>query len=264
MLRRRLLLPALAALTLTACGADAPTAVPTPSPSPSPSAPSADQVVRTAAVDTARLPTAKFTIETSAVTNGKRLTVRGQGAYDTQRGTGQLRFDIPDADGDPAGGGSVEQRLIGADLYLTLPQQPDAFFRLPVTGLLTTSLGSSADPVASLRALVGLRDVVEVGSTQVRGVATTQYTGTYDVAGALAAVEGQARAVLEAMLRSTDQGVVAFDAYVDGDGRLTRLEQDLQLAGETALRSVLELYDFGTIVVVTPPRPTRGLANCST
>lgn len=249
--RRRLLLPALAALTLTACGTDAPQAA--PSPSPSPSGPSLEKVVRTAAAETAALGTSKFTVETTAVTAGKQITVRGEGAYDTRQGTGQLRFDVPGADGTPAGGGSVEQRIIGPDLYLTLPQQPDAFFKLPVTGLGTTSFGSGVDPVASLRALVGLRDVVEVGRKEVQGVETTHYTGTYDVAGALAAVEGQARAVLEAMLRSTDQGVVEFAAYVDGEGRLVRLEQQLELGGSTSLRSVLELYDFGTVVRATPP-----------
>ena len=253
-LRRRLLLLALAALSLAACGTDSPQAVP---PSPSPSGPALEQVVRAAAAETAALATSKFRIETTAVTAGLQVTVRGEGAYDTRRGTGQLRFDIPGADGSTAGGGSVEQRIVGADLYLTLPQQPDTFFRLPVTGLGTTSFGSSADPVASLRALVGLRDVVEVGRMQVQGVEATQYTGTYDVAGALDAVEGQARVVLEAMLRSTDQSVVVFAAYVDDEGRLIRLEQELELAGATALRSVLEFYDFGTIVIVTAPPPDK-------
>lgn len=255
MLRRHLLLPALAALALTACGTGAPAAAPAPTavPSPSPSGPSLEQVVKRSAAQTARLATSKFTVETTALVGDREVTVRGEGAYDTGRGTGQLRFDVPGADGSPTGGGSVEQRVVGADLYLTLPQQPDAFFRLPVTALGSTSFGSSADPVASLRALVGLRDVVEVGRKDVRGVETTHYTGTYDVAGALAAVDGQARAVLQAMLAGTDQSVVDFAAYVDDEGRLVRLEQELDLAGARALRTVLELYDFGTIVMVTAP-----------
>lgn len=264
MLRSRLLaLPALSlALVLTGCAGDGSSDRGT-DPAPEAAAttgPAAADLVRTAAAETTETGSSKLSLTSTTVVGGQDVTFSGEGAFDYAEKTGQLSFEVPGADGSSAGGGSIEQRIIGPDLFLTLPQTPGVFYRLKVADVAGTSLGGSADPTASLQALEGLADVKEVGKEQVRGVETTHYEGTYDVKEAIAKAQGVAKTVLESTLASSDLEDVPFDAYLDGEGRLVKFEQELQLpataqTGGQPLRSttVLELFDFGTEVVVTAP-----------
>ena len=211
-------------------------------------------------MQTSKAGPSKFKLTSTTVIGSQDVTFSGEGAFDPVARTGQLSFDVPGADGSPSGGGTIEQRIIGPDLYLTLPQTPGTFYRLKVSDVAGTSLGGSTDPTASLQALTELADVQEVGTEQVRGAETTHYEGTYDVEAAIAGAQGPAKAVLQSTLGAVELDAVPFDAYVDADGRLVRFEQELELpatpqTGGQPLRSrtVLELFDFGTAVVVTPP-----------
>lgn len=253
--RRLLVLPALA-LALSGCagsGAETPAAAPSQSPD-------GKAAVLAAADRTTSVGSSKFVLTSTTAIGGQDVTFAGEGAFDYVEKTGQLTFDVPGADGQSAGGGTIEQRIIGPDLFLTLPQMPGVFYELKVADVAGTSLGGSTDPTAALQALQGVEDVEQVGTETLRGVEATHYEGTYDVQAAIAAATGAAKAVLTATLGASTLDAVPFDAYLDPEGRLVKFEQELELpatsqTGGEPLRSrtVLELFDFGAEVVVTPP-----------
>lgn len=222
--------------------------------------PDASGLVQAAATGSTQIGSSKFSLTSTTAIGGQDVTFAGEGAFDYVKKTGQLRFAVPGADGSPDGGGTIEQRIIGPDLYLTLPQQAGVFYRLKVADVAGTSLGASTNPTASLEALKGASGVQRVGTETVRGVETTRYEGTYDVAEAIASASGPSKAVLASTLGSTTLEAVPFNAYLDGEGRLVKFEQELELpatpqTGGDVLKSrtVLELYDFDTVVTVTAP-----------
>lgn len=263
MLRTRLLvLPALAALALTACGGSGPsTAAGGSGPGGAgPGGKDAMAVVQAAARDTTATGSSKFALTSTTAIGGQDVTFAGEGAFDYAAKTGQLTFNVPGADGSASGGGSIEERLIGPDLYLTLPQMPGVFYRLKTADVAGTSLGGSTDPTASLSALQGITEVKEVGKERVRGEQATHYQGTYDVKKALSSVTGTAKTLLQGTLGSTTLSSVPFDAYLDGKGRLVKFAQELELPAtaqtggkKLTSKTVLELFDFGTTVTVAAP-----------
>lgn len=252
MLRSRLLvLPALAALALTACGGASEPAAPP--------GPVADVLIRAAATQTTGAGSSKFALTGTTAIGGQEVTFAVEGTYDYAQRIGQLSFDVPPAAGQPAGG-TIEQRIIGNDLYLMLPQQPGVFYKLLVSDVAGTLLGNSTDPTVALQALAGVSDVKKVGANQVRGIQATHYQGEYDVVQASAKAEGAAKAILDSTLGQFALEKVPFDAYLDGEGRLVKFEQRLELpasaqTGGQALSSTfsIELFDFGTPVTVVAP-----------
>jgi hypothetical protein len=186
------------------------------------------------------------------------VTYAGEGAYDFATKSGQLAFQVPAPEGQVAAG-TIEQRVIGNDLFLMLPQQAGVYYRLLVSDVAGTSLGSSTDPTVQVQALAGVDNVEEIGVEMVRGVQTRHYTGDYDVAQAIASAEGVARTILETTIGQTGLARVPFDVYLDDQGRMVKFEQRLErpaelTAGQPLLFSfALELFDFGTPVTLVPP-----------
>ncbi len=251
---RRLSAAVLGLTLLAGCGGsgDAESAPPGPAP---------DVLIRAAAAETTGAGSSRFALSSTTAIGGKDVTLAGEGSYDYAKKIGQLSFDLPGAGGQPSGG-TIEERIIGNDLYLMLPRQPDSsFFKLLVSDVAGTSLGNSTDPTASLQALAGLVNVAEVGTERVRDVETTHYSGEYDVAQALAQAQGPAKAILETTLGDAAIQRVPFDAYLDEQGRVVKFEQRLELpasaqtGGQPLISTfTIELFDFGTVVdVVAPP-----------
>ena len=258
LLSRPLAALALSALALTACSSgDGETGAAAADAS---RGPDALGLVQAAATGSSKIGSSKFSLTSTTAIGGQVVTFSGEGAFDYVKKTGQLKFAVPGADGSADGGVTIEQRIIGPDLYLTLPQQAGVFYRLKVADVVGTSLGASTNPTASLEALKGASDVQKVGTETVRGVETTRYEGTFDVADAIASASGPSKAALSSALGSTTLEAVPFDAYLDGEGRLVKFEQELELpatpqTGGDVLKSrtVLELFDFDTAVTVTAP-----------
>ncbi len=223
------------------------------------SGPTPQDIVRSAALETARTGSSRVALTSTTAIGPQTVTFASEGAYDYATNTGQLAFDVP-GPGGPGTGGMIEQRMIANDLFLMLSQQPGVYFKLLVSDVAGTSLGSSTDPTASLQALAGLDNVREVGVESVRGVETTHYTGDYDVAQAIEQAQGAARTTLETTLGRTALPRVPFDAYLDEQRRMVKFMQRLELppsdrtSGQPLLSSfTLELFDFGTPVTVVPP-----------
>nr|MDQ3612511.1 hypothetical protein [Actinomycetota bacterium] len=192
-----------------------------------PSGPTPQDIVRAAAFETARTGSSRIALTSNRAIGAQTVTYAGEGAYDFATRTGQLDFEVPAPDGQVAAG-SIEQRMIGNDLFFMLPQQAGVYYRLLVSEVAGTSLGSSTDPTAQVQALAGVDNVEEIGVEMVRGVQTRHYTGDYDVAQAIASAEGAARTILETTIGQTGLPRVPFDVYLDDQGRMVKFEQRLE------------------------------------
>lgn len=222
--------------------------------------PSPVAVVKAASANATGEGSSKLSLVSTTTIGSQDVAFSGEGAFDYTDKTGRLSFSVPGADGAATGGGTIEQRIVGDDLYLSLPQQDGVFYKIKVADAAGTSLGASTDPTASLQALQAAGDVEEVGQVEVRGTEATHYRGSYGVAEALEKATGVGKAVLENSLRGAKIETVPFDAYVDAEGRLVKLVTKIELPGSASTggqpltsQATIELYDFGAPVTVEAP-----------
>lgn len=231
----------------------APAAMASPSPSPSPEAPNIGALFRAAAIDTDEQRSSRYSLTTATTVNGTDVVFSGEGIYDWSADTGRVTYDLPI--------GQVQQRVLGAHLYLALPQQPEVFFDLRTADVAASPVGGTVEPTAQLHMLAAVNEAEVVGQEQVRGEPTTHYRGTYDVARALRGAQGLQQQALRSLLgAAASMPEAEYDVFLDRDGRLRRLEQSLevpasaQTAGQTlTVATTLELYDFGIDVRVGRP-----------
>ncbi len=252
MTRARLAVPALLAMTvgLAACGGG----------SSSPSSSTTTQLSPVAAIQaasdtTSKAGSSKFEQTTTTSVAGKDVSVKASGAFDPAKGTGQVTVNL--------GGQSIEERFLDGELYLAVPGQTSSFYKVALSDLVGTSLASSTDPTAGFQALKAASSgVSKVGTEQVRDASTTHYKGTYDAKAALAKVDGAAKQLIQATIDQSNLSQVPFDAWIDGQGRIRRLTQTLDVSTPASAggapqkvhtSTTIEVYDFGTAVSVTAP-----------
>ena len=228
---------------------------------PEPAASSAEPVnvgalFRQAAVDTDAAGSGRYVLITTTKVNGTDVTFSGEGIYDWSQDLGQTTYDIPV--------GKVLQRLLGPDLYLALPQQPEVFFKLKTSDVAASPVGGTVDPSAQLHLLAAVEQAEAVGEEEIRGEPTTHYRGTYDVARAIRGGRGVQQPALTSLLGvAKDMKEASYDVFLDEDGLLRRLQQTVEVPAseatggqELAVTTTLELYDFGIEVKVLPPPAT--------
>lgn len=113
------------------------------------------------------------------------------------------------------------------------------------------------DPSSSLDALRGATGkVTRVGSEEVRGVKTTHYRVTLDLAKAISNTPEAQRDRVETSVIALGTRRVPADVWVDGKGRLRKLR--LRLKGGTVVDPgslQFEFFDLGTPVTVMQPDP---------
>ena len=191
-----------------------------------------------------------------------RLT--GHGVFSFADKTGDMTIEVPATGTTP--GGSLEIRRIGQDLYLGGPQIAAAdggkpWVHVSVSQYQQFEQGqsqSSAGPLGSLadgdptKALALLQQlgaqVTEVGTSQIDGVATTEYQGQLDLAGGTTGSTIVNRQLAQALGLSN----VPVDVWIDGQGRARQVSTSLSLFGLSI--SVEEtMGSFGTPVSVTAP-----------
>jgi hypothetical protein len=220
--------------------------------------------VREAASTTARAGSSR-TRSTMTMTSGDRTTVlNGEGIFDYGKRMGHLTLQVPKDSGFE---GPIEEIVTPEALYLKngSPGVPkDRWVRVDLTQLADGNVisGGSTDPSTSFEILRGVNDDVRlVGEETLGDVRVRHYRGTLDLRKAAAQAPDNAKAPLAAALRSFATTTVPFDAYLDGEGRLRKVQEEFTLAaggqGQSRSATVLsaaELYDFGVPVTVTPPR----------
>lgn len=190
-------------------------------------------------------------------------------------------FDVTiEGEGIPGGGITLAVRLVGGALYVDGSQlglnqlfasgapgvDPDArWLKLDLSGLgggagdPTGGLGSlGSDPSQILQALRGVGGVETVGREKVRGVETTHYRVTVDVATALDQVPAEEREQLGEALEQLGDEPIPADLWVDDDGYLRRMSMELdEPGGAGTMELVLEMFDFGEPVDVQAPPPSE-------
>ncbi|MEX2288708.1 MAG: hypothetical protein WD794_00080 [Mycobacteriales bacterium] len=238
---------AAAAALLAGCSGDA---APGAASESSPDAPSATALVRAAAAETDGQGSARYSLTTSTTVDGADVVFAGEGIYDWKADRGQTTYDVKV--------GAVQQRLVGPDLYLTLPQQKGQFFKLKVADVASSPLGGTVAPTAQLHTLAAVGEAERVGEEDVRGEPTTHYRGSYDVARALRGARGVQTAALRSSLGAAATVPTAeYDVFLDRAGLLRRLTQTVEVpqadGPPLTVTTRLELYDFGIDVVVNPP-----------
>ena len=113
----------------------------------------------------------------------------------------------------------------------------------------------TSDPSQGLDFLRGASDVQAVGTEDVRGVATTHYTGVVDMQ-SLGAKDPELKAQLDQFLQQSGISRVPVEVWIDDNGFVRRMKQTLE--GNSSgfpinMTMTTDLYDFGTDVSVEEP-----------
>jgi hypothetical protein len=256
-MRRLLALPAAitVAVAVAACGGGTKTP---------PATAISDAPAKTADAGTARLEATVVTTSSKTPTTAaaKPTKVTGQVDFKATRG----RFQISAASlGLPAGSGPLDAVLIGQIFYfkglqgLTAPNKPWIEINLAKLANASGVAGQlqSLNPNSYLIQLRGVTGAVkELGKAKVRGTATTHYGFTVDLNKAAGLAPADQRAAIEAAAKTVVNQSEPTEVWLDGKGRVRRLQQTVQLASSLATGTttlVLEYFDFGTKVDATPP-----------
>jgi hypothetical protein len=205
---------------------------------------------------------------------GRRVTMTGDGVFDTEKQSGRMTFDMSEfskALGAPDVG-DVEMVMQRFVMYMKFPAlqqlQPGSkpwvkFDLRKLAAQQGFDLGavqqlSNSDPrqaLAYLDAVSGKVD--EVGEEEVRGAETTRYRMTVD----LEKVAERSSAQREDIRRAIEQSGVRelpTEVWVDDEGLVRRMRltyEDMQFApGQRGdMELTMELFDFGVEVDVEPP-----------
>jgi hypothetical protein len=158
--------------------------------------------------------------------------------------------------GDDLGELGEPQEMIydGANAYLHVADTWTGFFLGDRDGPRTVN-----DPLWQLDALFGARDAGEVGPATVRGIATTRYRATFDLARADAALPAGIT-VPAVPFRAISR--IPAEVWLDSAGRSRRIAVMTEHAAsdeQLPVWSIVELWDFGVAAEITAPSPEEVL-----
>ena len=188
------------------------------------------------------------------------IQITGQGVYSFAQKVGDMTVDIPAIGGSP--GGSIEVRRIGQDVYVKAAQLPAVDGGKPWVHVLLSQFEqgqsqssnpfgslSDGDPTKILTLLQQLgAQVTEVGTSQIDGVATTEYQGVLDLAGGTTS----STIVNQQLAQALGLSSVPVDVWIDGQGRARQVSMSLSVFGLT-VKAGEHLGSFGAPVSVSAP-----------
>jgi hypothetical protein len=207
---------------------------------------------------------------------GRRVTMNGEGAFDTRAQSGRMTFDMSEFAKAVGAQDFGDMRIVMERfvMYMNLPllqqlqpgMKPWIRFDLrrlaaqqgfDLAGLQQVNQSDPRQALLYLRAASGRVD--EVGEEDVRGVSTTHYRMTVDLE-KVAKLNPEQRRNVERVVEQSGVRKVPTEVWVDDEGLVRRMAlayEDMQFAGgqrgDMAMR--MELYDFGVDVDVSPPPP---------
>ena len=121
-------------------------------------------------------------------------------------------------------------------------------------GQLLQSAGTQ-DPSQALQALQAIANVKEVGTAQIDGVDTTEYSGTVDPQKVAALLPK--RAGLGQVFKQLGMTPIPVTAWIDADGYVRKFEESFSMttknAGRMDMKLAASFSDFGTPVSITIP-----------
>jgi hypothetical protein len=220
-----------------------------------------------AAAKTRAAGSAKLSLTTSIdIEGGETISVSGEGAYARDRQASRLGYTLT---GGPR---PLEFELVLLEdvMYQRFPPaiaakelpagKPWVSYALDEFGLTFPANVLSRlvnDPTSLVFGVEGDAEVEKVGAEEVRGVRATHYRLTIDVPSEdEPSLDAEARARLEAL---REAGVVELfvEVWVDADELIRRTDvryDNSDFEGGTAdVETRVELYEFGTEVMVEPP-----------
>jgi len=235
--------------------------------------PSARKVLLASVQATTAAKSARISMTISADgSDASAFTTTADGVTDFTTGDSVMTMDFPALGSGP--GGSIEARMVDGSAYVKMPESlgggmfGDKWLKMPgigdATGVLP-GLGQS-DPSQFLAYLETVSaGVKRVGTETIRGVDTTHYEATLDLAKAIdrAHVPESLRDDLGQIVEKHGASfTMPADVWVDNDGLARRVQLKLDLAqmagtdGETGLPVMtmsMDFYDFGVPVHVEAP-----------
>jgi hypothetical protein len=118
---------------------------------------------------------------------------------------------------------------------------------------LSSLVNASPTPTTALAYLRGTKDVKKIGPESVKGVDTTHYQATVDLAQAAAKSNGAGRDSINRVMRLSGVKKLPVDVWVDGDGYLRKVAWSEHTSPGTAAKVTMLLHDFGSPVTIEPP-----------
>lgn len=195
--------------------------------------------------------TVQLTFSVEADAEGQQVSASGEMAIDPERELAHLTVAIDGLPGLP-GAGEMELVIDRTTVYVRGDVLPDAGW-LKIDADHPGMHGAfgptePTDPAAFLEALQAATDIEVAGTEEIRGVPTTHFRGTLDLAAFLeempAGEQKDAAAARDAFAqfeRQMGELNVSFDAWVDGDQVPRRFR--IEVAPETAEGSVVVTMD---------------------
>lgn len=195
------------------------------------------------------------------------LAVSGTGQIDFTTGDASVSMAIPSI-------GHMDMRIVKPTIYLQIPSglgtalpagkswvsvdldSPTVSSALGASfSQLTDSANLSTDSLSYLQA-VSAQGVATLGPATVRGVPTTEYSATVDLAKAGRNRSPAVQALLRKLQSELGVSSLPVEVWLDAQGQIRResLQESMTMGGTRVDVGVtVELYDFGTPVDVAPP-----------
>jgi hypothetical protein len=199
--------------------------------------------------------TARISMNMTFSASGSVVRVTATGAVDFVARRMQLTIDPFAGQESP-----IEMRLVGGTMY---SNAGSGWQRMSPA---TAAKSETPDPTSYLDYLQGVADNVRVeGTAVVRGVYTTRYSATIDLARALTRAHSAAqRSSLAIAQRLFGTVQIPAKVWIDEQGQLRKASLSIDLSATTGalglpvgshpkIAETLELYDFGVAVDVQAP-----------
>ncbi|MFZ2051126.1 MAG: hypothetical protein WB698_06180 [Solirubrobacteraceae bacterium] len=195
----------------------------------------------------------------------------GQGGHSSKLA---MNFSgIPGVTGMPTGGRGVEAVFLYPTVYMRVPFLSDklpegkSWLKIDMAKVAQATHGTAVpqaldigqvDPSQLLQYLkASAGHIQKLGTEQLYGVSTTHYQATLQLAAVLKQLPAQQRIAARPLLQHIgNAGAIPIDVWVDGKGRVRRLQMSLNVAGPTASGSAtvtVGFTEYGPVPAVTPP-----------
>jgi hypothetical protein len=215
--------------------------------------------VRNAAEVSMRVHSALVATTVTEVAGAAQDQYTGSGAFDFDRGLGEVSLDIPRARTP------LQEIVTPTELYMRGTAMGGKWIRVDAARLADGDLISAGytNPVLAFALLKGVggpgTTVRYVGQDTVRGTAVAHYSGTLDLTASAQAAQNPVRAALLAAAHSFSRPTVPFEVFLDASGRVRRIVAHYSFPatapqkGQVQIASTTDLYDLGSDVTVTVP-----------
>ena len=196
---------------------------------------------------------------------GESFSMSGAMAIDPANELASMDFEFEGIPGmDP--GTNMEMVVDGQTVYMRSPLMPDAgWLKLDAEELGSEDMFGSGqmDPSALLDFLGGADGIEVAGTEEIRGVETTHFSGTIDLADVVAAIPaGEERDAAEEAIDQLEGQMgameITFDAWVDASGVPWRFSLEFTPEGlDGSMTMTFDVTELGGEVEIEVPSPNE-------